>query len=72
MQNFIANPRTVKMNDHVQFTYNGKTRIGTVERVGKTFLTLKHDSPANFGNKTYSSYQFKRISSRISQVAKAT
>jgi len=65
---FIVNPKNVLVDDRVEFEYNGKVRTGKVERVGKTFMTVKHDSPANFKNKTYSTYQFKRISSRIRQL----
>jgi hypothetical protein len=65
---YITNPANVLIDDHIEFEYNGKTRLGKVERVGKTFLTVKHDRPADFNNKVYSTYQFKRISSKIKQV----
>ena len=65
---FIINPKNVLVDDRVEFEYNGKVRTGKVERVGKTFMTVKHDDPSNFKNKIYSTYQFKRISSRILQL----
>jgi hypothetical protein len=65
---FVVNPKNVLVDDRIEFEYNGKVRTGTVERVGKTFMTVKHDNPSSFKNKTYSTYQFKRISSRIRQL----
>lgn len=67
--NVIADPRHMMVDNRVEFEYNGKVRTGTVERVGKTFVTVKHDSPAKFNNKIYSTYQFKRISSKIRQLS---
>jgi hypothetical protein len=61
----IADPSHVIVDNRIEFEYNGKVRSGKVERVGKTFLTIKHDDPASFNNKVYSTYQFKRISSKI-------
>ena len=62
---FLVNPHNARVDDRVQFEYNGTVRSGTVERVGKTFMTVEHDDPAKFKNKIYSTYQFKRISSKI-------
>ena len=64
----VDNPRNVLIDDRVEFEYNGKTRKGKVERVGRTFMTVKHDNPAEYKNKIYSTYQFKRISSRIRHI----
>lgn len=61
----LDNPRNVSNGDRVEFEYNGRTRSGTVERVGKTFLTLKHDKPEMFDGKDYSTYKFIRLGSRI-------
>ena len=61
----IYNPRNVLCGDHVEFDYNGKVRQGTVERVGKTFMTVKHDRPELYGNKVYSTYKFLRLGSQI-------
>ena len=69
MANYIANPANVLVDDRIEFDYNGTTRKGKVERVGKTFMTVKHDNPADYKNKTYSTYQFKRITSRIRHLA---
>lgn len=65
---FISDPKNILVNARIQFEYNGKNRSGTVERVGNTFVTLKHDDPNQFKNKTYSTYQFRRIASKIAQV----
>lgn len=61
----LDNPRNVARGEHVQFEYNGKTREGVVERVGRTFMTVKHDRPELFDNKVYSTYNFIRLGSRI-------
>jgi len=62
---FVENPRNVVVDDRVEFEYNGTLRAGTVERVGKTFMTVKHDNPSQFKNKIYSTYQYNRITSKI-------
>jgi len=66
---YITNPANVLVDDRIEFDYNGKTRKGKVERVAKTFITVKHDKPADYKNKIYSTYQFKRITSRIRNLA---
>jgi hypothetical protein len=58
-------PKFMVPGDHIAFNYNGKERLGTVERVCKTFVTIKHDKPDSYDNKIYSSYSFKRIPRRI-------
>jgi hypothetical protein len=65
MMEVLDNPRSVERGNYVEFEYNGKTRKGTVERVGKTFVTIKHDYARLYGGKLYSTYKFVRLGSRI-------
>jgi len=52
----------------IKFKYNGKVRYGMIERVSRSFFTLKHDKPEDFGGKVYSNYSLNRIGGSISLV----
>ena len=61
----LANPRLARRGQTVEFDYNDMLRRGTVERVGRTFITIRHDEPKFYSNKLYSTYNFIRLQSNI-------
>jgi len=68
MVGYLKNPKNVARGDRVRFMYNRRERAGTVDTVGRAYVTIKHDSPTSFEDREYSSYRFDRLGSKISLV----
>ena len=55
----VSNPRSLSVGSKVCFHYNGKQRIGTIVKITKTYLTLKHEDGS------FKSYRFMWITSDV-------
>jgi len=56
---------TIKINDLVSFKYNDKTRRGTVEQITSEFVKVRHDNPATYNGKKFSTYRFNAIQGHL-------
>jgi len=56
---------TIKINDLVSFKYNDKARRGTVEQITSEFVKIRHDNPAIYSGKKFSTYRFTAMQSQI-------